>query len=200
VPGIGPRTTNWTSTSPWLSNLTVQPGPSRSTIEIFCFGTAAKAADFSILPDAVSRPRMHHRPSSTQSEAEPIFRQQDVHLLMTDIRMPGSLDGVVLADLARGKKPHLPVIFLSGNLDGLANSDRLAPPSAFLVKPVDMNDAIDTIDLLMSGDRGPTDVIHNRAATQRPTGTPTSDRHKKETTYTWEDEDRPVLQPGRRRP
>jgi two-component system, response regulator PdtaR len=135
-----------------------------------------------------------------------IFRQKDVHLLMTDIKMPGSVDGVVLAGLARQKKPQLPVIFLSGNLDGLANSDRVAPPSAFLVKPVDVNDAISMIDLLMSGACGPTDVIHNRAAsddrqlTQRPTGTPTSDRHATETAHTWEDEDRPVRQPGRPAP
>jgi hypothetical protein len=63
--------------SPRLSNQTVQPGPSRSTIETFCFGTGAKTADFSILPDAVSRPRMQHRPSSTQSEAEPNNGQRD---------------------------------------------------------------------------------------------------------------------------
>jgi hypothetical protein len=47
------------------------------TIETLCFGTGAQTADFSILPDAVSRPRMQHRPSSTQSEAEPCLRQHD---------------------------------------------------------------------------------------------------------------------------
>src|ERR1700733_10902925 len=70
--GLGPVPQIGQSPSPWLSNQTVQPGPSRSTIGTFCFGTGAKTADFSILPDAVSRPRMQHRPSSTQSEAEPI--------------------------------------------------------------------------------------------------------------------------------
>jgi hypothetical protein len=64
--------------SPWLSNQTVQPGPSRFTVETVCFGTGAKTADFSILPDAASRLRMQHRPSSTQSEAEPHFTQRDI--------------------------------------------------------------------------------------------------------------------------
>ena len=43
VPQIGQ------SPSPWLSNQPVQPGPLRSTIETFCFGTGAQTADFSIL-------------------------------------------------------------------------------------------------------------------------------------------------------
>jgi CheY-like chemotaxis protein len=142
----------------------------------------------------------------TSHAALEIIKQQDVHLLMTDIKNPGSVDGVALAGLARQEKPQLPVIFLSGDLDGLANSDRLPPPAAFLVKPVDVIDAIDTIDLLMSGECGPTDVVHNRAAsddrqiTQRPTGTPTSDRHATETAHIWEDEHMPVRQPHRPRP
>lgn len=120
--------------------------------------------------------------AATSEAALKIIEQQDVNLLMTDIKMPDSLDGVVLAGLARQKNPQLPVIFLSGNLDGLANSGRVAPPSAFLIKPLDVNDAINTIDLLMSGGCGPNDVIHRAASdgrptTQRPTGSHTSGRH-----------------------
>jgi two-component system, response regulator PdtaR len=142
----------------------------------------------------------------TTHAALEFIKQQDVHLLMTDIKMPGSMDGVELAGLARQETPQLPVIFLSGNLDGLANSDRLAPPTAFLVKPVDVTDAINTIDLLISGESGSTEVVHNRAAsgdrqiTQRPTGTPTSDRHATETAHSWEDEQMPVRQPRRPTP
>jgi CheY-like chemotaxis protein len=139
--------------------------------------------------------------AATSDAALEICKQQDVHLLMTDIKMPDSLDGVVLAGLARQKRPQLPVIFLSGNLEGLANSDRIAPPSAFLVKPVNVNDAIKTINLLIGGEAGSTNMVNNRAPsddrqiTQRPTGTPTSDRHATETAHTWEDEDGPVRQP-----
>jgi CheY-like chemotaxis protein len=102
--------------------------------------------------------------ASTSDAALEIFERDDVQLLMTDIRMPGSADGIVLASRMREKKPDLPVIFLSGNLDGLANSDRLACPSAFLVKPVDVNDAIDTINLLISGHSDPAALVQNRAA------------------------------------
>jgi DNA-binding NtrC family response regulator len=98
--------------------------------------------------------------AATSDSALEIFERGDVDLLMTDIKMPGSIDGVELAGLMREKKPQLPVIFLSGNLDGLANSDRLASPSAFLVKPIDIDDAIDTIDLLITGKYDPTEVIH----------------------------------------
>jgi DNA-binding NtrC family response regulator len=140
--------------------------------------------------------------ATTSDAALEIFDQDDVTLLMTDIRMPGPFNGIMLATQIREKKPELPVIFLSGNLDGLANSDRLAGPSAFLVKPVNVDDAINMINLLISRQNDPTEVIHNRAAsndrqiTARPIGMPTSDRHAMETAQAWEDEDRPVRQPG----
>jgi DNA-binding response OmpR family regulator len=140
--------------------------------------------------------------AATSGAALEIFARNDIDLLITDIKMPGSLDGVALAGLMREKKSQLPVIFLSGNLDGLANSARLASPSAFLVKPVDLTDTLGIIDMLMTGRYDPTDVIDNRAAsvdrqlTERPIGTPDSDRHAAETAYTWEDEEKPVHKPG----
>ncbi|MEA2769819.1 MAG: hypothetical protein QOD93_2781 [Acetobacteraceae bacterium] len=101
VPQIGQ------SPSPWLSDQTVQPGPSRFTIETFCFGTGAQSADFSIFPDAVSRPRMQHRPSSTQSEAEPIKRQRDTvdgcpdpHLSSRSLRQ---IDNQTAGELPNGR-------------------------------------------------------------------------------------------------
>lgn len=136
--------------------------------------------------------------AATSEAALEIFERDDVHLLMTDIKMPGSLDGVLLASRMREKKPQLPVIFLSGNLDGLANSDQVAAPSAFLVKPFNMDEAIETINLLITGKSSSVDLIHNRAAlpsrqiTEQPTGTPTSGHHAVGTAHGWEEEEKPV--------
>lgn len=127
-----------------------------------------------------------------------IFEHEDIDLLMTDIKMPGPVDGVALAGLMRRRKPRMPVIFLSGNLDGLANSDRVEPPSAFLIKPVILDDVMTIVGQLIFSQRDPADLIHDRAASdsrrisERPTGTPTSDRHAMETAHAWEDEERSV--------
>jgi DNA-binding NtrC family response regulator len=139
--------------------------------------------------------------AGTSDAALGIFEHEDIDLLMTDIKMPGPVDGVTLAGLMRRRKPRMPVIFLSGNLDGLANSDRVEPPSAFLIKPVILADVMKTVGQMVSGERGPNDLIDNRATSdnrrisERPTGLPTSDRHATETAHAWEDEERLVRKP-----
>jgi DNA-binding NtrC family response regulator len=141
--------------------------------------------------------------ADSSDTAREIFEREDIDLLMTDIKMPGPVDGVTLAGIVRRRKPQLPVIFLSGNLDGLANSDCVESPSAFLIKPVNLDDVMDTVAQLMAGEHDPTDLIHNRASsdtrriTERPTGMPTSDRHAMETAHSWEDEETPVRKPAR---
>jgi CheY-like chemotaxis protein len=58
----------------------------------------------------------------------------DVDLLFTDIDLPGSMDGSMLARQARAQRPELPVVYCSGRYSPSA----LAPPvprSVFLRKP-----------------------------------------------------------------
>jgi CheY-like chemotaxis protein len=44
-----------------------------------------------------------------------------IELLLTDIRLPGPLDGLALASKAREQRPMLPVIFLTGDTAPLEN-------------------------------------------------------------------------------
>lgn len=53
-------------------------------------------------------------------------------LLFTDIRLPGSVDGWQLAEAARAKYPHMPVIYATGYT---AIPARQVPGSIFLQKP-----------------------------------------------------------------
>jgi CheY-like chemotaxis protein len=55
-----------------------------------------------------------------------------VNLVLTDIRMPGQLDGLQLAALVAERWPHLPVIVTSGNRMA---GDLLPPQASFLAKP-----------------------------------------------------------------
>jgi DNA-binding NtrC family response regulator len=73
-----------------------------------------------------------------------------IDLLITDIRMPGPLNGVRLARTLRDQRADLPVLFLSGDLNGLADSGDVAPPSAFLVKPIDPDALIEAARDLLS--------------------------------------------------
>jgi DNA-binding NtrC family response regulator len=38
----------------------------------------------------------------------------DISILLSDIRMPGSMDGIQLADWVHARAPHLPVLLASG--------------------------------------------------------------------------------------
>jgi CheY-like chemotaxis protein len=55
-----------------------------------------------------------------------------IDLLLTDIRMPGKVNGWFLADMARCRRPNLPVIYTSGFAP---QQDKEVEDSIFLAKP-----------------------------------------------------------------
>jgi len=71
---------------------------------------------------------------ATADHALQILRQANhVDLVLTDIRMPGQIDGLELAKLVWEHWPHLPVILTSGHMS--LGADRLPNQSAFMAKP-----------------------------------------------------------------
>ena len=63
-----------------------------------------------------------------------------IDLLVTDIRMPGEVDGWRLAEEARSLRPELPVIYASGYSQV---QPRQVPKSVYLHKPFQMRLVID---------------------------------------------------------
>jgi two-component system cell cycle sensor histidine kinase/response regulator CckA len=60
----------------------------------------------------------------------------EIHLLLTDIVMPGSLDGFELAERVRKHQPDLPVLFMTGTpLHDHPNADLLTRERKLLRKP-----------------------------------------------------------------
>ena len=57
-------------------------------------------------------------------------------ILLTDINLPGGIDGTRLARLARELRPDLPVVYASGTYDKLDELDAV-PGAAFVPKPYD---------------------------------------------------------------
>ena len=66
--------------------------------------------------------------------------------LIPDIRLPGPVDGWDVAEAARRRNPHLPVIYVSAN--PIDNKKRVAD-SAFLGKPVDIHTLLQLCDALV---------------------------------------------------
>jgi two-component system, response regulator PdtaR len=70
-------------------------------------------------------------------------RSDEVDVLFTDIRMPGSMDGLELAHRVRARWPWISVLIASGNL--FVNAKELPDGARFLTKPYDMQRVVDLI-------------------------------------------------------
>ncbi|HEX8592986.1 MAG TPA: response regulator [Pseudomonas sp.] len=57
----------------------------------------------------------------------------EVALLLTDVRMPGSMDGIALANLVAEKWSAIPIVVMSGH--GTPGSDQIKPDVLFIAKP-----------------------------------------------------------------
>jgi two-component system, response regulator PdtaR len=68
-----------------------------------------------------------------------------VHLLFTDVRMPGPIDGIALAKLAQARFPQLKLIIASSRqFEASPHAD------AFLCKPYDLDKMIEEVERLLA--------------------------------------------------
>ncbi|KQQ56717.1 hypothetical protein ASF66_20785 [Pseudomonas sp. Leaf129] len=67
-----------------------------------------------------------------------------IDLLLTDIRMPGELDGYDLAKAVWAKWPLIPVILMSGNR--LVSTELLPPHSSFMAKPWTLDQLFEAVE------------------------------------------------------
>lgn len=58
----------------------------------------------------------------------------EIVLLLTDIQLPGGLDGLELARAVRRHVPSMPVIFMTGRPDSIAGTSR-SPRDVYIAKP-----------------------------------------------------------------
>jgi CheY-like chemotaxis protein len=81
-------------------------------------------------------------------EAIAILEQRsDIHLIFTDIQMPGSMDGLKLAHFVKGRWPPIKIIATSGYAK-ITESD-LPEGSRFLPKPYALAEIASAIDQLI---------------------------------------------------
>jgi DNA-binding NtrC family response regulator len=67
----------------------------------------------------------------------------EVAVVVTDIRMPGAMDGVDLARLVRDRWPNIRILVMSGYDEG--RRAKLPPGIRFLQKPWKARDVIDNV-------------------------------------------------------
>jgi two-component system, response regulator PdtaR len=70
-------------------------------------------------------------------------RAEEVDVLFTDIRMPGSMDGLELAHHVHERWPSIAILIVSGNV--FVNMKELPTGARFLPKPYDMQRVVDLI-------------------------------------------------------
>lgn len=87
--------------------------------------------------------------AATADAAVPLLESERPRLLVTDINLPGRLDGMDLAFAARRIDHCIPLIFISGRPAKLAESRGFADPAAFLLKPFSFATLLGSIERLM---------------------------------------------------
>lgn len=84
-----------------------------------------------------------------------------IHWLLTDINLPGLIDGWVVADAFRTINPGRPVIYAS--TDGWIDR-RSVPGSIFLRKPFRMHDVVALVRMMLASEPSARDLSPMRAA------------------------------------
>lgn len=90
--------------------------------------------------------------AETGDEALRMLGEAPVDLLLTDIQLPGMLDGHGLVEQARVLLPHLPVIFMTGRPDTVT-SRQSRSDEAFVAKPYLLSDICRAIKVMLGRPR-----------------------------------------------
>jgi len=78
-------------------------------------------------------------------------QNHDIDLLITDVGLPGGLNGRQVADAALARIPSLRVIFITGYAENaVLGSGQLAPNMALVTKPFAMDTLADRIATMMA--------------------------------------------------
>ncbi len=99
-----------------------------------------------VLSEALRDAGMRVVEAASAEEAEAALKAGlQVDLVFTDVRMPGSYDGLELARRIKRERADLPVLVTSGHLDAAS----VHPIAVFLPKPYVLDDVLDTISSLL---------------------------------------------------
>ena len=81
----------------------------------------------------------------TGDEAALLLTEAEFAVLLTDITMPGEIDGIGLAEHAREIHPGLPIVFVSGRAEAEPRARAVTEPTAYFRKPFDIDALVVTV-------------------------------------------------------
>ena len=84
-------------------------------------------------------------------EAVRLLDADGYKLLLTDVHMPGPLDGIELAERAHAKEEGLPVIFVTGRPDVMGRLRGSGLTGAVLSKPFALAEVVSAVRRLLAG-------------------------------------------------
>jgi DNA-binding NtrC family response regulator len=82
-------------------------------------------------------------PASASSRAELLDDHEDVQLLVTDINLPGTVNGLKLAAAAKARRPEMNIIITTGY--SAPKEDEIPPGSLFIPKPYNARKMIEAV-------------------------------------------------------
>src|SRR5262249_11124066 len=77
--------------------------------------------------------------------------QRDIRLMLTDLGLPGDMNGTALAAEARRRRPGLRVLFASGSVDSAGRAERIPEGETVLAKPYRRAELAEKLKLLFGG-------------------------------------------------
>jgi DNA-binding NtrC family response regulator len=84
--------------------------------------------------------------AASASEAIDVLEQEpEIELVFTDIRMPGPMNGIDLANWIHAHRPGLPIVLTSGDARKAEVAAKMTPEEPFIPKPYDVQTVADQI-------------------------------------------------------
>jgi two-component system, response regulator PdtaR len=81
--------------------------------------------------------------TSADEAAELLEDHEDVQLLVTDINLPGNMNGLKLAAAAKARRPEMNIIIVTGY--SAPKNDEMPPGSLFIPKPYNARKMIEAV-------------------------------------------------------
>jgi DNA-binding response OmpR family regulator len=87
--------------------------------------------------------------AGSADEAVRLLDADGYQLLVTDIHMPGGMDGIGLAHRAHSHHPKMPIVFVTGRPDVLARLKGSGIPGSSLAKPFGLEELVRVVSSLI---------------------------------------------------
>ena len=88
--------------------------------------------------------------ASTGDDAAKLIDADGYSLILTDVQLPGHLDGIDMAAHAQERKPGIPVLFVTGRPDIMRKVKEGRARSALLTKPYSATAIVEAIRGLLA--------------------------------------------------